>query len=81
MYPVRNNAEHDKHRGQHPCDQSQVSASEDNALPNYIVIEHHRPLDRLFVRQPICPITDSDYSNACDDREQVWASLLRAHEF
>jgi hypothetical protein len=27
MRPVRNNAKHDKHRSQHPCDQSQVSTS------------------------------------------------------
>jgi hypothetical protein len=43
MYPVRNDAKHDKHRSQHPCDQSQISTSEDDVLPNYIVIEHDRP--------------------------------------
>jgi len=26
------------------------SRREDDILPNYIVIEHHRPLDGLFVR-------------------------------
>jgi hypothetical protein len=63
MYPISNNPEHYKHRTQHPCDQSHVLASEDNALPNHIVIEHGRPLDYLSARSPIGPINNSNYSN------------------
>jgi hypothetical protein len=69
MYPIRNDPEHDKDRSKHPCDQSQISSSENNALANEIVIEHRRPSDHLFVRLPVCPHGNSDYSKACDDRE------------
>jgi hypothetical protein len=69
MYPIRNDPEHDKDRSKHPCDQSQISSSENNALANEIVIEHRRPSDHLFVRLPVCPHGNSDYGKACDDRE------------
>jgi hypothetical protein len=69
MYPVRNNAEHDKDGSEDPRDQSQVSPSENDALANQIVIEHRRPSDHLFVRLPVCPHSDGDDGKACDDRE------------
>jgi hypothetical protein len=69
MYPVRNNPEHDKDGSEDPRDQSQVSPSENDALANQIVIEHRRPSDHLFVRLPVCPHSNSDYSKTRDDRE------------
>ncbi len=77
MYPIRNDPEHDKDRSEHPCDQSQVSPDENNALANEIVIKHRRPSDHLFVRLPVCPHGNSDYSKACDDCEHDISPHIR----
>jgi hypothetical protein len=79
MYPVRNNAEHDKDGSEDPRDQSQVSPSENDALANQIVIEHRRPSDHLFVRLPVCPHSDGDDSKACDDCKHDICPPFREH--